>query len=49
MLGAIGTALGGVCTLIPEPQYLLGKATWNFFEFFIRMSPPAFLVSVWAS
>jgi Na+:H+ antiporter, NhaB family len=47
MLGAIGTALGGVCTLVPEPQYLLigEKATWNFIDFFICMSPPALLVS----
>ena len=41
MHGAVGTALGGVCTLVGEPQNLLigEKATWNFVEFFIRMSP----------
>jgi len=41
MHGAVGTALGGVCTLVGEPQNLLigEKASWNFIEFFIRMSP----------
>ncbi|GJL57599.1 MAG: Na(+)/H(+) antiporter NhaB [Nitrospirales bacterium] len=41
MHGAVGTALGGVCTLVGEPQNLLigEKAGWNFMEFFIRMSP----------
>jgi len=41
MHGAIGTALGGVCTLVGEPQNLLiaNKAGWNFIEFFIRMAP----------
>jgi NhaB family Na+:H+ antiporter len=41
MHGAVGTALGGVCTLVGEPQNLLiaGKADWNFIEFFIRMAP----------
>lgn len=41
MHGAVGTALGGVCTLVGEPQNLLigEKAGWNFIEFFIRMSP----------
>ena len=41
MHGAVGTALGGVCTLVGEPQNLLigEKASWNFVEFFIRMSP----------
>ncbi len=41
MHGAVGTALGGVCTLVGEPQNLLiGKqAGWEFIEFFIVMSP----------
>lgn len=41
MHGAVGTALGGVCTLVGEPQNLLiGElAGWNFREFFIRMAP----------
>ena len=41
MHGAVGTALGGVCTLVGEPQNLLigDKASWQFAEFFIRMSP----------
>ena len=41
MNGAIGTALGGVCTLVGEPQNLLiaGMAGWEFTEFFWRMAP----------
>jgi NhaB family Na+:H+ antiporter len=41
MHGAIGTALGGVCTLVGEPQNLLiaQKAGWNFLEFFLKMAP----------
>ena len=41
MHGAVGTALGGVCTLVGEPQNLLiGEiAGWQFGEFFVRMSP----------
>jgi len=41
MHGAVGTALGGVCTLVGEPQNLLiaEKAGWEFYEFFIRMVP----------
>ncbi|MCA9473256.1 MAG: sodium/proton antiporter NhaB [Nitrospirales bacterium] len=41
MHGAVGTALGGVCTLVGEPQNLLigDKASWHFAEFFVRMSP----------
>lgn len=40
MHGAVGTALGGVCTLVGEPQNLLigAKAGWHFMEFFFRMS-----------
>ena len=41
MHGAVGTALGGVCTLVGEPQNLLiaEKAGWEFMEFFYRMAP----------
>ncbi|MBG7630167.1 MAG: sodium/proton antiporter NhaB [Bacteroidetes bacterium] len=41
MHGAVGTALGGVCTLVGEPQNLLigEKMGWDFIEFFIRMAP----------
>ncbi len=41
MHGAVGTALGGVCTTVGEPQNLLiaTKLQWEFVEFFIRMAP----------
>jgi len=41
MHAAIGTALGGVITLVGEPQNLIiGKALgWNFGEFFLHMAP----------
>ena len=41
MHGAVGTALGGVCTTVGEPQNLLiaGKANWDFMEFFLQMAP----------
>ncbi|MFT4615302.1 MAG: NhaB family Na+:H+ antiporter [Bacteroidia bacterium] len=41
MHGAVGTALGGVCTLVGEPQNLLIAtiAGWDFYEFFIIMAP----------
>jgi len=41
MHGAVGTALGGVCTVVGEPQNLLiaNKAGWNFIEFFMVMAP----------
>jgi len=41
MHGAIGTALGGVATMVGEPQNLLIAKTvgWNFAEFFHRMAP----------
>ncbi len=40
MHGVIGTALGGVCTMVGEPQNLVvaHEAGWSFFEFFRRMS-----------
>ncbi len=41
MHGAVGTALGGVCTLVGEPQNLLiaQKAGWDFVQFFVLMAP----------
>lgn len=41
MHAAVGTALGGVCTTVGEPQNLLiaGKLDWEFIEFFLRMAP----------
>lgn len=41
MHGAVGTALGGVCTLVGEPQNLLiaERVGWNFIEFFLAMAP----------
>ncbi|MGB0895940.1 MAG: sodium/proton antiporter NhaB [Flavobacteriaceae bacterium] len=39
MHGVVGTALGGVCTLVGEPQNLLigERMGWNFVEFFNQM------------
>ena len=41
MHAGVGTALGGVMTMVGEPQNLIiaDKAGWDFIEFFIRMSP----------
>jgi NhaB family Na+:H+ antiporter len=41
MHAAVGTALGGVCTMVGEPQNLLiaSQSGWGFSEFFIRMAP----------
>ena len=41
MHGVVGTALGGVCTLVGEPQNLLigERMGWDFIEFFLRMAP----------
>ncbi len=49
MLSAIGTMLGGISTLIGEPQNLLiGKVVgWDFNEFFVTMLPVS--VPVFAS
>jgi NhaB family Na+:H+ antiporter len=40
MHGVVGTALGGVCTLVGEPQNLLigERLGWDFVEFFIQMA-----------
>lgn len=41
MHGVVGTALGGVCTLVGEPQNLLigERLGWDFIEFFQHMAP----------
>ncbi len=41
MHGAVGTALGGVCTLVGEPQNLLiaSVADWDFIRFVTIMAP----------
>ncbi|MFK7831480.1 MAG: sodium/proton antiporter NhaB [Congregibacter sp.] len=41
MHGAVGTALGGVCTLVGEPQNLLiaSVAEWDFIKFVTIMAP----------
>ena len=41
MHGAVGTALGGMATLVGEPQNLLIAKTmgWDFLEFFARVAP----------
>ncbi len=41
MHGAIGTAIGGVCTLIGEPENIVigTVAGWSFAEFFVQVAP----------
>ncbi len=41
MHGVVGTALGGVCTIVGEPQNLLigERMGWDFIEFFQMMAP----------
>ncbi|MBT4400537.1 MAG: sodium/proton antiporter NhaB, partial [Bacteroidetes bacterium] len=41
MHAAVGTALGGVCTLVGEPQNLLigHEMGWHFADFFLRVMP----------
>ena len=41
MHGVVGTALGGVCTLVGEPQNLLigERMGWDFIMFFMKMAP----------
>ena len=51
MHAAVGTALGGVMTLVGEPQNLLiaKEAGWEFVEFFVRMAPvslPVFVIGL---
>jgi NhaB family Na+:H+ antiporter len=46
MHAAVGTALGGVTTLVGEPQNLLiaKQADWNFAQFFVHMAPASLSV-----
>ncbi|MEO1037776.1 MAG: SLC13 family permease, partial [Pseudomonadota bacterium] len=48
MHGAVGTALGGVCTLVGEPQNLLiaEVAGWEFVPFFLNVAPVSMPVLV---
>lgn len=48
MHAAIGTALGGVCTQVGEPQNLViaSQSGWQFIEFFLRMAPVSLPVLV---
>ena len=51
MHAAVGTALGGVCTTVGEPQNLLiaERVGWEFMEFFYRMAPvtmPVFVMGL---
>ena len=48
MHGAVGTALGGVCTLVGEPQNLLIASVmgWTFADFFIKVAPVSLPVLV---
>jgi len=51
MHGVVGTALGGVCTIVGEPQNLLiaNIAGWEFIEFMIKMAPitvPVFIAGM---
>lgn len=41
MHGAIGTAIGGVCTLVGEPENIVigNEAGWNFMEFLLKVAP----------
>ena len=41
MHGAIGTAIGGVCTLVGEPENIVigTEAGWSFLEFFFNVAP----------
>ncbi len=51
MHGAVGTAIGGVLTLVGEPQNIIigNKMGWDFVTFFLVMAPatlPAFVCGV---
>lgn len=51
MHGVVGTALGGVCTQVGEPQNLLiaKRLGWEFLEFFLQMAPitiPVFFAGI---
>jgi len=54
MHGLVGTALGGVCTLVGEPQNLLigERLGWDFIEFYKMMAPvtmPVFVFGVFTT
>jgi len=51
MHGVVGTALGGVMTIVGEPQNLLigERLGWDFIEFFLKMAPitiPVFICGI---
>lgn len=48
MHAAVGTALGGVCTIVGEPQNLLigHEMGWHFADFFLRVMPVSIPVLV---
>ena len=51
MHAGVGTALGGVCTMVGEPQNLIiaAQANWQFGEFALRMGPvtiPVFFAGI---
>ncbi|AGH37821.1 sodium/proton antiporter NhaB [Bibersteinia trehalosi] len=48
MHAAVGSALGGVMTMVGEPQNLIiaAQANWGFGEFFLRVSPIGLLVLI---
>jgi NhaB family Na+:H+ antiporter len=48
MHGAVGTALGGVCTIVGEPQNLLigAEMGWHFIPFFLMVAPVSMPVLV---
>lgn len=51
MHAGVGTALGGVMTMVGEPQNLIiaGQAGWGFGEFFLRVAPisvPVFVLGI---
>lgn len=48
MHAAVGTAIGGVCTIVGEPQNIIigNIAGWNFVEFAIRVAPVSMPVVV---
>lgn len=48
MHGAVGTALGGVCTIVGEPQNLLigSEMGWHFIPFFLKVAPVSMPVLV---
>lgn len=48
MHASVGTAIGGVCTLVGEPQNIIvgNIAGWNFVEFALRVSPVSLPVMI---